>query len=193
MKKNIIAELRLDRVLLIIRMGIIIIWLGTLWNSVKLDFFIQLLFTVIIFLSDALDGMISRRFCAPLEQYRFRILDATVDKVGILGFLLTLFCLGRSSYNTIFAIIGYNILLVVFPLMYMWRGLSKNVAWIQATGVSRFYAMSVGLYCFFALVNDTSLELEYERVWFVYFFVLGIIALTSHVIKINNIKNKGVS
>lgn len=44
-------------------------------------------FMAIIFVSDALDGMISRRFCSPLEQYKFRISDAAIDKVGILAFL----------------------------------------------------------------------------------------------------------
>lgn len=191
MEKNIIAELRLDKVLLIIRIGIIAIWISFLWKSVEMHFSLQLLFTIIIFMSDALDGMISRRFCTPLEQYKFRILDAVVDKIGILGFLITLFWMGRSSYNTIFTIIGYNLLLIAFPLIYISRGSSKNVAWIQATVFSRFYAISVGMYCFFAIVNDIGLR--YESAWSVYFFILGIIALISHVIKINKIKNcKGV-
>lgn len=123
--KTIIYKLRLDIILLCIRVCTIILWISILWLSIEIDLLLQIIFMLIIFVSDALDGIISRRFCLPLQQYKFRILDALVDKMGILGFLLTLFCLRRISYMTLSVIIGYDLLLVIFPIVYIIKGFKK--------------------------------------------------------------------
>lgn len=186
MERNVLAKLRLDLALLSIRAVTIVVWLGFLWMSIEMQLSLQVCFTAIIFLSDAFDGIISRKFCLPLEQYRFRILDTVVDKIGILLFLVTLLYLKRISHTVIYLIMGYHILLILFPIAYILSGHSKNIAWIQATMCSRLYAISIGLYCFFSIVCDTALA--YKREWALYFLVLGMVSLVSHIVKIKKLK-----
>lgn len=186
MKKNIVAKLRLDIILLCIRAVTIVIWISIILLSVEMSLLLQIIFMAIIFLSDALDGIISRKYCLPLQQYNFRIMDAAVDKIGILLFLVTLFALKRISCITLFIIIGYNLLLILFPVVYIFVKSTKNVNWIQATMLSRFYAISVGLFCFLSIVYNT--ELKYEKIWGWYFLILGMFSLTSHILKIKKIK-----
>lgn len=185
MKEN-MAKLRLDLVLLGIRAITIALWLFILWTSIEVGLSLQIFLMMIIFLSDALDGVISRKYSLPSQQYRFRILDAAVDKIGIFGFLAMLLYLGSISYDVFFAILGYNALLLAFPFFYILGGHSQNVAWIQATLFSRLYAASVGVYCFFSIISDSGLKHREE--WFVYFLIIGGISLGSHIIKVKKVK-----
>lgn len=151
-----------------------------LWTLVSIKFSLQLFFVLVIFLSDALDGMISRRICLPLEQYRFRILDTIIDKIGILVFLTTLLLQDRISITLLLVIVGYNILLEIFPIIYiLQRKKERKIDWIQATIFSRFYAISIGLYCFWSM--SYRVKLKYEREWIIYFLILGLVSLISHI------------
>lgn len=187
MKKKVISTIRWDILLLKIRAITIVLWITMLWTSVSIKFSLQLFFVLVIFLSDALDGMISRRNCLPLEQYRFRILDAIIDKIGILAFLTTLLFQDRISITLLLVIIGYNMLLEIFPIIYiLQRKKERKVDWIQATIFSRFYAISIGLYCFWSMTY--RVKLKCEREWIIYFLILGLVSLISHIIKIIKIK-----
>lgn len=186
--QDILPKFYLDKVLLVIRALTILIWVMAMWMSVEIKIEIQVCFVTIIFLSDALDGIISRRFTVPRQQYQFRIMDAAVDKFGILFFLGTLFCLGRINMSSLFIILGYNIFLVVFPFIYILGNSSKKVDWIQATIWSRIYAISVGLFCFAATISDVALR--YCSWWALYFIVLGIMSFVSHLNKMKRIKGE---
>ncbi|MCI9447191.1 MAG: hypothetical protein HFH36_07305 [Lachnospiraceae bacterium] len=185
MKEN-IAKLRLDLVLLGVRAVTIVFWLYILWMSIEVRLSLQIFLMMVIFLSDALDGVISRKFCLPSQQYRFRILDAVVDKIGILAFLMMLLYLGRIGLDVLWMIVGYNVLLLVFPFFYILGRRSQNIAWIQATLFSRLYAASVGVYCFFSIISDSGLK--YGKEWFVYFLIAGVVSLSSHIIKVKKVK-----
>lgn len=189
--KSILPKLCLDKVLLVIRIIIISIWIIALWKSHDIKLEIQIAFVAIIFISDALDGIFSRRFTLPSQQYWFRIFDATADKLGILFFLGTLFYLKRISISSLLVIIGYNVLLVIFPLTYIFGKSIKRVDCIQATIWSRFYAVSVGLFCFGAA--SSNLALRYSSLWALYFITLGVVSLFSHIYKVKRIKEENTN
>lgn len=177
-----------DKVLVTIRAITILIWIFAMWSSLELKIEIQLFFVVVIFLSDAFDGMYSRRYTHPKQQYWFRIIDSTVDKLGILFFMVTLFDLERIKVCNLFIIIGYNFLLIIFPVVYIFGKSLKNVDKIQATMWSRFYAVSVGLFCFGAAISNIAIK--YSFLWTIYFSVLGIISVFSHINKLKKIKGE---
>lgn len=189
--KDFLPKLCLDKVLLIIRVVIISIWIVALWKSYDIKFEIQIAFVAIIFISDALDGIFSRRFTLPEQQYWFRIYDATADKLGILFFLGTLFYLKRINISLLLVIVGYNILLVIFPLIYIFGSSIKRVDCIQATIWSRFYAVSVGLFCFSAA--SSNLALQYSSLWALYFTTLGVVSLFSHMYKVKKVKGENTN
>lgn len=174
----------IDIVFLAIRLSTIIIWSYFLLGATTLPIFFQLCFVSIIFLSDAFDGIISRRFSTQSHQFLFRILDTFIDKIGILAFLVTLLYLRLIQVSVFFIIIGYNVLLVVPPIIKLLYGIDNHLNWIQATFLSRFYAFSVGIFCFLAAnFNLNSFTGEICS----YFLVLALLSFISHIIKIRNI------
>lgn len=184
--KDVLPKLYLDKLLLVIRALTILIWIIAMWMSVEIKTEMQVGFVIVIFFSDALDGIISRHFTSPRQQYWFRIMDSTVDKFGILIFLGTLFFLKRIKVSSFFIIIGYNILLVIFPIIYIFGNSLKRTEWIQATIWSRIYAISVGVFCFLATISNNALQ--YGSWWEGYFVVLGIVSFISHLRKIKKLK-----
>lgn len=189
--KDIFPKLCLDKVLLVIRVIIISIWIIALWKSNDIKLETQIAFVAIIFISDALDGIFSRRFTLPKQQYWFRIFDATVDKLGIIFFLGTLFYLKRIDISLLLIIIGYNVLLVICPLIYIFGKSIKRVDCIQATIWSRFYAVSVGLFAFGAA--SSKVALQYRSLWAFYFTTIGIVSFFSHIYKVKKIKGENIN
>lgn len=179
-------KLRVDLFLLIVRGCVIAFWVCLLRNSVQMSILLQIIFTVIIFISDALDGVFSRRFTTSTQRYQFRILDAFVDKIGILLFIITLVTLKKVPYITPIIIISYNIILVLPPVFNILMSEQKSLQWIQATFWSRFYAFCVGIYCFLSIITDIAVK--YKLTISSFFLVLGIISFISHAQKIRRLK-----
>lgn len=179
-------KLRVDLFLLIVRGGVIALWAVLLGNSVQMSIPVQIFFATIIFFSDALDGVFSRRFTTSTQRYQFRILDAFVDKIGILLFIVTLITLKKIPYITPIIIISYNVILVLPPILKILIGEQKNLQWIQATFWSRFYAFCVGIYCLLSITTDIAVR--YKLAISFFFLVLGIISFISHAQKIRRLK-----
>lgn len=174
----------IDIILISVRFSTIIIWSFFLLGTINSSIFFQSCLASIIFLSDAIDGIISRRFSTPSHQFLFRILDAFIDKIGILIFLVTLLFLRLIGVSVFFVIIGYNVLLVVPPIVKLLHGIDIHLSWIQATFWSRFYAFSVGVFCFLAANFNLS---SYDREICSYFLIIALFSFISHIIKIRNI------
>lgn len=181
-----ISKYRIDLVLLFIRAVVIIVWGILLLSGKSLRLETQIAFTGIIFLSDAFDGIFSRRFVSKPSQYIFRIADSFVDKVGILFFLIVLLQLNYLPLSTASAIVIYNIILVLPPVVKILQGEQREYCLIQATFWSRFYACSVGIYCLSSIV--TNFSFKYERIILCYFIVIGILSLLSHLEKIRKLE-----
>ena len=174
----------IDIILLAVRLFTISIWSYFLLHAANPSIFFQLCFVSIIFFSDAIDGIISRRFSTPSHQFLFRILDTFIDKIGILAFLITLLFLGSIQLSVFFIIIGYNVLLVIPPIVKFLYGNDRHLKWIQATFWSRFYAFSVGIFCFMAANFNLSF---FAGEICSYFLFLALFSFISHIIKIRNI------
>lgn len=179
---NIMPKLHVDICCLLLRILTILIWVGALMQGRKLSVAIQTVFVGVIFITDAMDGMISRRFSTERQKYYFRILDAFVDKVSMLFFLLVLFFLHYFELPLLICIIAYNVVLTLPVIIKILCSTEKKLSWIQATLISRLYAMSVGIFCF--LVLNIDFVKEYQNISFLYFVILGILSLFSHLIKI---------
>jgi phosphatidylglycerophosphate synthase len=178
--------LRIDIVFLLLRFVTIITWAVLLISGHNVTMELQLIFVAIIFITDALDGMISRRFSNDCQKYRFRILDAVVDKVGIFLFLLVLIFLDLVIVPIALTIITYNVILTMLFVKKTFRRTPRNLSLIQATMTSRFHAFSVGIFCFFVLNNPSAVN--YNTIWLIYFVLLGILALISHFRKIQRLE-----
>lgn len=185
---DLMPNLHIDILLLILRALTIIAWIILIMREINVSIYLQLTFVAIIFISDALDGMISRRFSSAPRQYLFRILDALVDKVGMLFFLFALLSIGHISISNFFVIIGYNILLVILPLTNIFGGDTKQLSYIQATIWSRFYAISVGIFCFLSI--NVKFVIQANQLASFYFVALGLISFISHFLKIRKIKEQ---
>lgn len=179
-------KFRMDLFLLVLRGGVIALWVALLGNSVQMSILLQIAFATIIFISDALDGVFSRRFTTSAQQYQFRILDAFVDKIGMLLFVITLVALKKMPYITPAIIIGYNVILVLPPILKIFISDQKDIQWIQATFWSRFYAFCVGIYCLLSIMTDIAVK--YKLTASFSFLVLGFISFISHAKKIKQLE-----
>lgn len=180
---QLISQIHFDVILLTIRIFTIVIWLILLQQAKTFALNVHICFMMIIFFSDALDGIISRRFSSAKEQYYFRIADATVDKVGILLFMVLLLKLNLISIQISCVIIVYNILLVIFPIIKIIDKSQENIELIQATLCSRIYTLSVGIYFFISIISDILVP---NNIGLIYFVILGFISIISHIVKIKN-------
>ncbi len=179
-------RIHMEFFLLIVRFFAIITWIFMLYSRRSISIQHQIFLLFIIFVSDALDGVISRQGQNSEKKCTFRLLDSTVDKLGILFFLISLIDTGRIGHMTPLCIIIYNII-ISFVAVYIKKLHKKQrLDYIQATLCSRFYAICVGIYCFVAN-NITIVDVGDKHVmWF--FLGLGFLSLISHALKFKRIK-----
>lgn len=188
LKKSVdrLSKYRIDLFLLSIRVVVLLLWGTILLTKQQFGNGVQIVFAGIIFLSDAFDGIFSRRFVPKPSQYTFRMADSFVDKMGILLFLIILLQLHDLPLSTAIIIVTYNIILVLPPVLKIVSGRRGSYGWIQATFWSRFYAFSVGIYFLSAIM--TEIPIKHEVFFSYYFVVIGIFSLLSHLIKIQNLE-----
>lgn len=183
---TIMSRFRADIYLLIVRAITIVLWVSLLLCKIDVSLGMELTFAAIIFISDTLDGIISRRYASGIQKFWFRVLDALVDKVGMFIFLVALLALGHIALSVVLCIIVYNTIIVVPPIIKLLGKYEKDLPWIQATFSSRFYAFSVGMFCLLSL--NVDMNIQYNQICFIYFLFLGIFSLSSHWVKIKKIK-----
>lgn len=175
-----------ELIFLVLRLTAILVWLTFLIYYKNIALYLQLILANIIFVTDAMDGVISRRFTSPNEQYLFRILDALVDKIGIILFLTILVALDKISSKVFLIIICYNALLAIPAILRVFSTEKKELGWIQATLISRLYAFSVGITCLIAC--NVQFTKEISNLLFGYFILLSVISYISHIVKIVRLK-----
>ena len=167
-----------EYILLFLRAITLSIWANKVLSDRKISVFLQIIFALIIIVSDIFDGKISRRRGGEKEKIIFRIMDAIIDKLGILFFSVVLYVTGRCNLYFVLIFCLYNIIVGVAVWIIAGRKKDLIVEDIQATKISRLYALSIAI-LFLVMLN---IQLDKNALCWVdiYFTLMAIAVFYSH-------------